>query len=108
MKDLQGKLALVTGGAKGVGKVIATLLAERGAHVLINFFHSLDAAKETKAELEALGARVDIIRASVALEAQVDRMFDQIEAEYGYLDVLRIRRIWRYQSPPSIYDCIAH
>ncbi len=88
MKDLQGKLALVTGGAKGVGKVIATLLAERGAHVLINFFHSLDAAKQTKAELEALGARVDIIRASVALEAQVDRMFDQIEDEYGYLDIL--------------------
>jgi NAD(P)-dependent dehydrogenase (short-subunit alcohol dehydrogenase family)/3-oxoacyl-(acyl-carrier-protein) synthase len=88
MQDLQGKLALVTGGAKGVGKVIAARLAERGAHVLINFFHSLDAAKQTKAELEAQGARVDIIRASVALEAQVDRMFDQIEAEYGYLDIL--------------------
>ncbi|MDF2627089.1 MAG: short chain dehydrogenase family protein [Symbiobacteriaceae bacterium] len=88
MQDLQGKLALVTGGAKGVGKVIAARLAERGAHVIINFFHSLDAVKQTKAELEARGARVDIIRASVALEAQVDRMFDEIEAKYGYLDIL--------------------
>ncbi|HWI62703.1 MAG TPA: SDR family oxidoreductase [Symbiobacteriaceae bacterium] len=88
MKDLQGKLALVTGGAKGVGKVIADRLAQRGAHVIINFFHSLDAAKQTKAELEARGARVDLIRASVALQAQVDRMFDQIETDYGYLDIL--------------------
>ncbi|CAH1201500.1 3-phenylpropionate-dihydrodiol/cinnamic acid-dihydrodiol dehydrogenase [Paenibacillus plantiphilus] len=88
MTDLHGKLALVTGGAKGVGKIIARKLAERGAHVLINFFHSLDEAKQTKLELEALGAKVDLIRGSVAIEQQVDKMFDHIEKEYGYLDIL--------------------
>lgn len=86
--DLAGKLVLVTGGAKNVGKVIARRFAERGAHVIINFFHSLEDSKQTVAELRALGARVDVIRASVAQKNQVDRMFDEIEATYGRLDIL--------------------
>ncbi len=86
--DLQGRIALVTGGGKGVGKVIAHRLAERGAHVLINCFHSYEQAKQTRAELEALGAGVDLFRASVAKREQVDRMFDEIEERFGYLDVL--------------------
>src|SRR6478752_3798275 len=88
MKDLVGRIALVTGGGKGVGKVIARDLAERGAHVLINCFHSYDRAKQTQAELTALGARVDILRASVARKDQVDRMFDEIEERFGFLDIL--------------------
>jgi NAD(P)-dependent dehydrogenase (short-subunit alcohol dehydrogenase family)/3-oxoacyl-(acyl-carrier-protein) synthase len=87
-KDLAGKLVLVTGGAKGVGKAIAAKFAARGADVLINFFHSLDAAKETEAELRASGARVECIRASIARHDQVERMFDQIQHRYGYLDIL--------------------
>jgi 3-oxoacyl-(acyl-carrier-protein) synthase/NAD(P)-dependent dehydrogenase (short-subunit alcohol dehydrogenase family) len=88
MRDLEGKLALVTGGGKGVGRVIARQLADRGAHVIVNFFHSLDAAKQVKAELEASGARVDVIRASVAQPHQVDRMFEEIEQKHGHLDIL--------------------
>ncbi|MBN9391606.1 MAG: SDR family oxidoreductase [Chloroflexi bacterium] len=88
MRDLEGKLALVTGGGKGLGKVIATKLAERGAHVIINFFHSLEAAKQTRAELEATGAKVEVMRASVARKDQVDRMFNEIEEKFGYLDIL--------------------
>ena len=87
-QDLQGRIALVTGAGKGVGKVIAQQLAERGAHVLINCFHSYEQAKQTRAELEALGASVDVFRASVAKRDQVDRMFDEIEERFGYLDVL--------------------
>src|SRR5206468_10439891 len=86
MGDLDGKLALVTGGGKGVGKVVAHELAARGAHILLNFFHSLDQAKETKAELEAAGATVDMFRASVAQPAQVAKMFAEIEERFGYLD----------------------
>jgi NAD(P)-dependent dehydrogenase (short-subunit alcohol dehydrogenase family)/3-oxoacyl-(acyl-carrier-protein) synthase len=86
--DLTNKLVLVTGGAKNVGKAIAARFAARGAHVIINFFHSLDESKRTVAELRALGGKVDSIRASVAQKAQVDRMFDEIEAKYGRLDIL--------------------
>jgi len=88
MRDLDGRIALVTGGGKGVGKVIARTLAERGAHVIINCFHSYDRAKETRAELEALGASVEVIRASVAREDQVERMFGEIEQRHGHLDIL--------------------
>ncbi|MBP0590867.1 SDR family oxidoreductase [Paraburkholderia sp. LEh10] len=86
--SLKGKLVLVTGGAKNVGKTICRRFAEQGAHVIVNFFHSLDASRETVAELRALGATVDVIRASVAQQGQVDRMFDEIETKYGRLDIL--------------------
>ena len=89
MKDLTGKVALVTGGGKGVGKHIARSLAERGANVVINCFHSYDAAKQTKKEIEeATGATVDIVRASVAKREQVDRLFAEVERLHGRLDIL--------------------
>ncbi|MGW2488129.1 SDR family oxidoreductase [Streptomyces sp. NPDC001606] len=88
MKDLSGKIALVTGGARNVGKAIAATLAEHGAHVLVNYFHSHEQAKETQRELRARGAQVDLLRASVARPEQVDRMFSEIEQRFGRLDIL--------------------
>jgi len=88
MGELEGKLALVTGGARTVGKAIARELAARGAHVIVNFFHSLDEAKRTCAELEMAGARIHLIRASVARPDQVTRMFAEIEQRFGHLDIL--------------------
>jgi NAD(P)-dependent dehydrogenase (short-subunit alcohol dehydrogenase family)/3-oxoacyl-(acyl-carrier-protein) synthase len=88
MGELDGKLVLVTGGAGHVGRAIAGELGARGAHVLLNFFHSPEAARAAAAELEARGARVDLLRASVAKPAQVERMFQEIEERYGHLDVL--------------------
>ncbi|HWO59728.1 MAG TPA: SDR family oxidoreductase, partial [Umezawaea sp.] len=88
MRELTGKLALVTGGARGVGKAIAAELASRGAHVLINYFHSHEAAKQTRAELEATGARVDLLRASIARKDQTTRLFAEIRERFGHLDIL--------------------
>ncbi|HEX6355074.1 SDR family oxidoreductase [Actinophytocola sp.] len=88
MSSLSGRLALVTGGAKNVGKAIARALGERGAHVLINYFHSHEEAKRTRAELTAAGMTVDLIRASIARPEQVDRMFAEIEQRFGRLDIL--------------------
>ncbi|WAP59238.1 SDR family oxidoreductase [Streptomyces sp. S465] len=88
MKDLMGKVALVTGGSKGVGKAIARTLADRGAAVVLNYFHSHDQAKRTRDELVARGARIELARASVARQEQVDRMFAEIEERHGRLDIL--------------------
>ena len=89
MRDLVGKTALVTGGGKGVGKEIARSLASRGADVIINCFHSYAIAKATKAELEeATGARISLMRGSVAKVEQVRQLFEQVEAEHGGLDIL--------------------
>lgn len=88
MSDLTGKVALVTGGSKGVGKAIARELAARGAHIVLNYFHSHDEAKRTRDELVAAGATVDLARASVARPEQVDRMFAEIDKRHGRLDIL--------------------
>ncbi|MCT9010814.1 SDR family oxidoreductase [Streptomyces rhizosphaerihabitans] len=87
-QQLSGRLALVTGGARNIGRSVARALAERGAHVLVNYFHSHEEALRTRAELVALGAQVDLIRASVARQDQVDRMFAEIEERFGHLDIL--------------------
>ena len=87
-RDLVGRIGLVTGGGKGVGRVISHRLAERGAHVLINCFHSYQQAKQTQVEIEAAGGRADVLRASVAKKEQVDRMFDEIDKRFGGLDLL--------------------
>ncbi|MCO8308815.1 SDR family oxidoreductase [Streptomyces sp. RKCA744] len=87
-QDLSGKIALVTGAARNVGKAIVTNLAARGAHVLINYFHSHEQAKRTQEELRTRGAEADLLRASVARPEQVDMMFADIERRFGRLDVL--------------------
>ncbi|ARQ70785.1 SDR family oxidoreductase [Streptomyces marincola] len=87
-KDLTGKVALVTGGAKGIGRAIVHTLAARGAHVVINYFHSHDEAKRTRDELLATGAGVELARASVTRQEQVDRMFAGIRERHGRLDIL--------------------
>ncbi|QUQ63901.1 SDR family oxidoreductase [Kutzneria sp. CA-103260] len=86
--ELHGRIALVTGGAGSVGTHLVRGLAEAGATVLINCFHSYDAAKRLAAELTGHGHRVEVLRASVAKPDQVRRMMDQIERDHGRLDIL--------------------
>lgn len=88
MFNLSGRTALVTGGGKGVGKAVARKLAEHGATVIVNYFHSRDAAQRTRDELRALGAEVHLVGASVARYEQVQRMFQQINEMVGGLDIL--------------------
>jgi len=84
----KGKIALVTGGSRGVGKAISTKLADMGADVIINYFRKKSTAKETAAELEKKGVRVHLIKANLAEADKIDDMFDEIEREFGRLDIL--------------------
>ncbi len=94
--DLNGKVALVTGGAVRVGKAIALALARAGADVVINYHSSADAAAETVAEIEALGRRGVAIRADVAQGSQVQALVDEAVARLGRLDVLvNSASLWR-------------
>ncbi|MGI5375543.1 SDR family oxidoreductase [Streptomyces sp. CA-251387] len=86
--EFAGRIALVTGGAGSVGRVIVERLAERGATVLLNCFHSYDSAKEQARRLTERGLDVRVIRASVARPAQVERMFAEIGEAHGRLDIL--------------------
>ncbi len=87
-KPLKGKLALVTGSGRGIGKAIALKLASQGADVVVNFFRNRDGAEKTAREIENLGVKVEIIRANIGDPAKIDEMFDIIKNKFGYLDIL--------------------
>lgn len=94
--DLNGRTALVTGGAVRVGKAIALALARAGADVAINYHSSAAAATATVEEIEALGRRAAAIRADVAQGAQVQALVDETVARLGRLDVLvNSASLWR-------------
>ncbi|MFF9343864.1 SDR family oxidoreductase [Streptomyces sp. NPDC014773] len=86
--DLRGKVALVTGGGKGVGAAISRELAGRGAYVVVNHFHSAGAAEGTVAAIRRAGGLARAVRASVAKRDQVDAMFAAVADEHGGVDVL--------------------
>ena len=95
-KKLTGKVALVTGAGRGLGRAYALHLAKLGADVVVNDIN-LQAAKEYNEELtaetvpeeiRALGVRSIGIEADVTDRAAVDAMFEQVEQEFGRLDIL--------------------
>ncbi|MGW1352091.1 SDR family oxidoreductase [Streptomyces sp. NPDC002409] len=87
-QDLAGKVALVTGGGKGVGAAISRELARHGALVVVNSFHSPRAAEETVASIRAAGGRAEPLRASVAKHDQVTAMFATLAERHGGVDIL--------------------
>ena len=86
--ELAGKLALVTGGGRGIGRAVALELARQGADVLVNYFRNEDAATETAEAVHALGRQAETIRGHVGDPERVDRMFNQISERWGFLDIL--------------------
>lgn len=88
MPSFTGRTALVTGGARGVGRVISTRLAESGAHVVVNCFHSWEAGRDLRDELRAAGHRVDLLRGSVARRDHVERMVAELGDLTDRLDLL--------------------
>ncbi len=84
---LQGKTALVTGAAQGIGKAIAIALAESGADVAVSDVNG-DKAAETAKEIEALGVKAFSIAGNVADSASAAAMVDEAAARFGKLDIL--------------------
>ena len=85
---LDGAVALITGGAKRVGRSIALSLAQRGAHVLITYRTSHREAQATLSHLRRHSTRAQALRADVSSTADVKRVLTRIERTFGRLDVL--------------------
>ncbi|MCX5650696.1 MAG: SDR family NAD(P)-dependent oxidoreductase, partial [Planctomycetota bacterium] len=85
---LDGKVALVTGSSKGLGKAMAFALGAAGAKVAFNYAHGKDWAEQTFAEYEAAGHKGGLFRASVVDPAEVARLTDEIAAKLGPVDIL--------------------
>lgn len=86
--DLNGKVALVTGGARRVGRALSLALARAGADVVVNYFQSAEAAEQTVADIVALGRRAIAIHGDVASKEVADMLVRRTAETFGRLDVL--------------------
>jgi NAD(P)-dependent dehydrogenase (short-subunit alcohol dehydrogenase family) len=90
MKRLQDRVALVTGGSRGIGEAIVYRLAEEGAHVAVNYTsdRSKSLAEEVVRKVEAMGRKAVAVQADVGSKAQVAAMFEQVERTLGDVEIL--------------------
>lgn len=86
--SLKGKIALITGGSRGIGRAITLKLASEGADVIINYFRKTSQAELTAREACDLGVKAHIIKANVGETEKIDSLFQEIETRYGKLDIL--------------------
>lgn len=86
--DLHGKVALVTGASRGIGRAIATTLAESGATVIINYKSNAAAADEVVQAIGAAGGTAQALQADVSNATEIEQLFKQIVAGHGKIDIL--------------------
>ncbi len=88
MIDLSGKIALVTGGSRGIGRACALRLADHGADVIVNYVTAHSAAMEVAEQIRDKGRNVAIVKADVSERDDVESMVEFIKSEFGMLDIL--------------------
>ena len=98
---MQGKVALVTGASRGIGRAIAKCLSRDGAAVAVNYSNSADAARKLVGEIEAAGGKALAVQADVGRVSDVVRMFDETIAHFGKLDILVNNAGIIFQKPVS-------
>jgi NAD(P)-dependent dehydrogenase (short-subunit alcohol dehydrogenase family) len=85
-RGFDGKVALITGASRGIGKALALRLAARGAIPIVNYKQNEELAREVVAEAERLGASAMAIRADLESLEEIEAMFDQVQERFGRLD----------------------
>jgi 3-oxoacyl-[acyl-carrier protein] reductase len=98
--DLKGRIALVTGGGRGIGRACCEAIAAAGADVAVNYHSNQQAAEKTAKLVESTGRRAMIVRADVSSAKEVDRMVADIEGELGPIDLL--------VNNAGIFDYVSH
>jgi len=87
-KRLQGKIALVTGASRGIGRAIAKLFAEEGAKVVINYSRSEKEAASLAEEIKQQGGEALLVKADVSQAQEVKEMIKKVADEFGRIDIL--------------------
>jgi enoyl-[acyl-carrier protein] reductase III len=81
-----GKVAVITGASRGIGRALAMLLAREGASIVVNYKVNEDLASEAVREIEAAGGRGIAVQADMESPEEIDALFDAVEREYGRVD----------------------
>ena len=87
-KEFKGKVALITGASRGIGRAIAIELAKNGANIAINYNSNLKAAKETQKLVNKTGVKSEIIKADVSKEKSIKSLIKQTKKKLGSIDLL--------------------
>jgi NAD(P)-dependent dehydrogenase (short-subunit alcohol dehydrogenase family) len=88
MFDLSGKVALVTGGSRGIGRAASEALAKQGAHVVINYVSNESAARETAQAIEQAGGKAELLQFDVANGEAAEKAITEVAKRLGRLDIL--------------------
>ena len=88
LKHLSGKIALVTGSSRGIGRAIAGRLSREGASVVVNYVNNANSAQEVVRDIEAADGAAIAIQADIAKLDDIQRLFDQTVEHFGRLDIL--------------------
>jgi 3-oxoacyl-[acyl-carrier protein] reductase len=85
---MEGKIAVVTGASRGIGRAVALALADAGAHIVVNYAGNAQAAKDTAKAIEQKGKQAFIYQADVADSEQVAKMMEEVLKVFGKIDIL--------------------
>ena len=88
MAPLTGKVAIITGASRGIGRAIALKLSNRGASVVVNYAGSTAKAQEVVAEITQNGGQALAVQADISQVADIQRLFDRAIAQFGKVDIL--------------------
>ncbi len=97
--DLSGKVSLVTGSSRGIGRAIALELAEHGADVVVNYRKRKEEAEDTARRIRNMGRESIVVKADVSDKQEVENLIKKIEEEFGVLHILVNNAGWGYASP---------
>jgi 3-oxoacyl-[acyl-carrier protein] reductase len=86
--DLNEKIAVITGGSRGIGKAVAIMLARKGAKIVINYSSGADSADKVVSEIEGAGGTAIKVKADVSKQPEVHAMFQTVLERFGRVDVL--------------------
>ena len=87
-KLLDGKVALITGASKGIGRAIAAYFAQQGAQVAFTYLSSVEQGQQLEQELAASGTKVKGFRSDASVFAEAEKLIEDVVAEFGKLDIL--------------------
>ncbi|WP_322906800.1 SDR family oxidoreductase [Paenibacillus campi] len=85
---MERKIALITGSAKGLGKMTALTLASQGHHIALNYVHSKQEAAQLQQQITALGVQCIAVQANVSQATEIDHLIDEVEHRLGTVDIL--------------------